>query len=371
MTKQEQLDILKSGREEWNNWRAANPNANIDLSGLTIENLNYTNLPKGIYIGDAKNAIKKNFLYKFIPIRVGGLLRDYYDSKYLGKGIDLSGVNFKGSIIRNVDFTGADLSDSVLEKVHIYKSTMIFSDLCYAKLTNSKIENTAMSHSSFYGTNLSQSVFVNSGLEDSDFTGSYITYTTRFSNCKVIGTRIEKSRLETMENYGGLSVGNRMKMRITDHVATLRASYSGFQQWIHLVALIIFSFPYIWFVISLWIKAEFMKINSESFSSITLAEALSRYIFNGGIDWQTGFSFHWTFITFIWMFIYNVIRGILLWKTKTLELQQKISNLPVEFTLPGSMWGGLYKIANWSFVITMMIVILNTFHFMMMRVVIT
>ncbi len=45
-------------------------------------------------------------------------------------------------------------------------------------------------------------------------------------------------------NYGGLTQGDRMEMEIEDGVALLRASYSGFLQWLHLFALATFLFPY-------------------------------------------------------------------------------------------------------------------------------
>ena len=71
---------------------------------------------------------------------------------------------------------------------------------------------------------------------------------TSFENAIVPGLSVDRYALECLANYGDLTVGARMTMKINDDVARLRAAYSGFWQWIHLAAVFGFLFPYAWFI---------------------------------------------------------------------------------------------------------------------------
>ncbi len=100
----------------------------------------------------------------------------------------------------------------------------------------------------------------------------------------VSGAKIDRYDLECLENYGGLTQGDRMEMEIEDGVALLRATYSGFLQWIHLFALATFLFPYAWFVTVQWSKAQFLAAPDDTW--LPLWKALVWFIFNGGVDWH-------------------------------------------------------------------------------------
>ena len=152
-----------------------------------------------------------------------------------------------------------------------------------------------------------------------------------------------------------------MTMNIIDSVARLRASYSGFWQWIHLMALATFIFPYAWFVVVQWSIAKFVAPGTVD--HIPLWKALFTFIYNGGVNWQDGPAFHWSFVAFLFLTAYNLLRAILLWKTKQLELQQESSGLPAMFSLSKSRWGTLLKVATWSFYLYLAIALFNTGHF--------
>jgi hypothetical protein len=81
------------------------------------------------------------------------------------------------------------------------------------------------------------------------------------------------------------------------------------------------------------------------------------------VDWQTGLAFHWSFVAFVFMLSYNILRGALLWKTKQLEQEQESSGLKVKFSLEGSNWGTAFTWAKWGFYASLMIAFLNTAHF--------
>jgi hypothetical protein len=155
-------------------------------------------------------------------------------------------------------------------------------------------------------------------------------------------------------------------MRIIDGVATLRASYSGFLQWIHVIALAAFLFPYMAFVTRQWFNSKFVFSNDGA--TITLWEALFRFIWNGGQNWQAGWHLAMVpFTAFAFSLAYNVLRGMLLWKTKKLELIQEASGLPAIFSLTG-LWGWLYRAAQVGFYCNLFVVAVHTFHFLGQRI---
>ncbi len=118
-------------------------------------------------------------------------------------------------------------------------------------------------------------------------------------------------------------------------------------QWIHVTALAVFLAPYVGFVVRQCLYANFIVKNPES--TIPVWEALFRYIWNGGVSWQEGFSMNFlSFGCFLFGLGYNMLYGVLLWKTKSLKLQQEASGLPALFSLSGG-WGNARRIACWLF----------------------
>jgi hypothetical protein len=159
-------------------------------------------------------------------------------------------------------------------------------------------------------------------------------------------------------------------MEIEDGVALLRSAYSGFLQWVHLMALAMFVFPYAWFIAVQWSRARFLTPSDDTW--IPLWKALFLFIYNGGVDWHLGWNLHWSFFTFLALLAYNALRFFLLWKTKTLELQQESSGLPARFSLSKDNWnwpwGALYQLSHWGFYFYLAIVLLNTGHFFMQQI---
>ena len=58
----------------------------------------------------------------------------------------------------------------------------------------------------------------------------------------------------------------------------------------------------------------------------------------------------------------------MLWKTKVLETTALVSDLPARFSLVDSYWGRLRQITVFGFWFSLMLVAINTLHFLMMRV---
>ena len=199
-----------------------------------------------------------------------------------------------------------------------------------------------------------------------NLTGVYVNTGTLFTNAKVDGCTIARHTLECLKDYGGLTPGQRMVMNIVDDVARLRASYSGFQQWAHLIALTLFVFPYAWFLIKSWTHAKFSSADGES--TITLFFALIRFIWNGGQNLRDGPSFDLYAVSLFGIALtYNGVRALLLWKTKSLELKQEASGLPAIFSLRG-FWGVFFQIARWLFYINLFVVFLHSMYFLGQRI---
>ena len=145
------------------------------------------------------------------------------------------------------------------------------------------------------------------------------------------------------------------------------ASCSGFMQWLHAAALIVFLAPYFGFVVRQSLYARFNPPTNGS--NISVAEAVFRYVWNGGVNWQEGFSdWTWSFVFFLTAASYNILRGALLWKTKKLEIQQDASGLPAMFSLKDGWCGWAYPLARWMFYVNLVVVLLNTMHFLGQRV---
>lgn len=217
-------------------------------------------------------------------------------------------------------------------------------------------------------------------LNGANLLGAHTNTKTNFTEATVDGCKINRYALECLENYGGLSKGAMMKMTIQDDVAVLRQNYSGYLRVLHLIALLTFLFPYAWFLVSQWGHAAFdarFRNNADA-DHITLFEALCRYIYNGGVDWQEGFFFSLSFIAFVLTAAFNILRAIMLWKTKTLEFREEVRDFPVEFSLVEPIyghkrlewftWGALQWITTKALALYLLIVALNAFHFLSMDI---
>ena len=99
---QNQINILKSGVENWNNWRKGNPSVTSPyLEGANLEGLNLC----------------------------GANLR----------GADLSGVNLRGSILQGVDLRGANLWGADLREANLDSADIQGANLWGADLGESDL----------------------------------------------------------------------------------------------------------------------------------------------------------------------------------------------------------------------------------------
>jgi hypothetical protein len=193
-------------------------------------------------------------------------------------------------------------------------------------------------------------------------------------------------------------------------VTLLRSHYSGFWQWIHMFALLLFAYPYGWFVFSQYAVAQsgvkdfaeevrvgigtkaveteetvrkhplagrglksddpmFKKVVPKERREIPIWKAFARFIWNGGRDWEKGFHLDPVYFgIFVFSFLYNALRFVMLFKTLELELYQEASGLPVPVSALG-VWGRLVHIMEIGFCINVVLVLIHTFHFLQQPIV--
>ncbi len=334
MASKEHLTIIKAGVDAWNGWRKDNPNVVPNLSGADLG---------AVLDGPSKPiAFTVNQFDIDVVIRGADL-----------RGCDFSGADLRDASLHNTNLARADFRGANLERAKITSAALVHADFSEAKLVNADF-----SHSNLAWTNLSEANLMGACLR-----GVIFDEETQLKGAKVDRCKIDRYALESLQDYGGLTNGARMLMDIHDDVADLRASFSGVRRWLHLIALGAFLFPYLWFAGLRYSEARF--IGQSEAETLPLWQALARYIWNGGQNWQTGWDFHWSFVTFVALAIYNALRWLLLSKTNRLEHRQEISGLPVRFNLDYEpFWSVLVRCMSFFTWIAVIILALNTAHFL-------
>jgi uncharacterized protein YjbI with pentapeptide repeats len=300
---------------------------------------------------------------------------------------DLSHANLSRCDITGADFSGANLYGARLEDAYCDREPRddstrrhifpVFShkestaapnppsvSFVLANLQGAILKGAQLDFCQFSGARLEAAKFDRASLSGAVLDGVRVNGDTSFKWATTEGLSIDRYSLLSLDNYGGLTVQQRMDLRIEDGLATMRASFSGVWQWIHLVALLAFVGPYVWFIIARWSEASFVLPGP----SVSLLKALSQYIFSGGESWGHGYEFRMTFLLFIFGISYNSLRATLLWKTKQLELQQETSGLPPRFSLTNSMWGLAFKWCHYGFILNILLVGVHTVHFLLQEV---
>jgi hypothetical protein len=295
------------------------------------------------------------------------------------------GVNFSGVTFIGCDLDGADFHKCVLEEVSFTgPGTMKRVDFSCAVLTRCTLDKRDLSEAIFdeaelswcelVGANLRSATFDRAKLEWSDLRNVDVDSRTSFKDLAAVDqVFIDRYTLACLgSNTGGLTVGNRMKMVIVDDALELRGQFGGIWTLLHLAAIVIFLFPYAWFVLRHWAVASF-GIQHEETNTIPLWQALAGFVYTGGGNWKS--QPHewdlatWSFGSFVVFSAYNVARMALLWKTKNLETQEEIRELPVVFSLQEHAW---WKVMAYTvelgFWFALFATCVNTWHFLTMRI---
>lgn len=328
MANQEHLKQLQEAIENkdvavWNNWRMTNPTIRPDLRVAEFSRANL----HGADLSKAKCGLA-----------------------------DISGADLSRADLSETDLKRASLNDADLSRSNLSDANLRRADLRRANLSDADL-----SGATFRDADLSGADLRGADLRNADLVSIEVDTKTMLDNAKVKDCKIRLYDLERLTNYGGLTRGQRMDMIIANPAAKLRSYYSGIWQWIYLIALTLFIYPYAYFLFTSYSKAEFYV----SEESTTLARALVEYILSGG---QPGGRIAWfVFSCFCFQLLYAILRSILLIKVKNLELYIESTGLQPKLSLRGR-WGKLLMADRILFVVNLCVVACHTWHFLQMRV---
>lgn len=203
--------------------------------------------------------------------------------------------------------------------------------------SRSYFEYCGMVGCSFLNSRLFKAKILHGHLDRVDFSGARLQSSTIdcenigneviFTSAQTEGLTMTKHTLESLgDSYGNLTKGQRMKMNIVDNVESLRLSFSGFYQLIHIISLSLFIFPYVMFMIQISVINKYLARYDNGFDYVPVWKAFYHYVLSAGqLDGTTKVGY--VFI-FAGMLLYNCIRVVLLFQTKKIELQQECAGLP-------------------------------------------
>ncbi|QDU46595.1 Secreted effector protein pipB2 [Symmachiella dynata] len=272
----------------------------------------------------------------------------------------LIGANLINCKLNDAVMIGADLEKAALERASLQHADLRDARLFMADLSKTNLQDAKLNRSNLIGAK-----FDSGFLRDADLLEVVIDSTTRFnSETDVRGCKVDRYTMEYMRENIPRAV--LMDLEVRDDIARLRSQYSGVWMWSHVLSVIIFAAPYVWFVCRQWVVAHVQEKVPIPSESIPLWKALFRFIWNGGEGWREGWSLApGSFFPFCLVLIYSALRVVLLWKTKKLETQQDVTGLPVQFSLGHSFcsWNTLYSLSYWGYFVSLILVFWNTLHF--------
>ncbi|MCK6479943.1 MAG: pentapeptide repeat-containing protein [Planctomycetes bacterium] len=365
-------EVASRGKEEFNQWRQAHPAPSYDFSDQNLEGVDLSDVD----LSGCK--LTRCNLTRAKLVRTNLKEARLEESTFFNAtltGADLSGANLTGANLEEADLSGGYVVLSSFRERLAARNRGTFTVLARleratldgAILRDAKCRKARLRYANLRGTIIESASFNECDLRECDFRGARANSATSLNLSRVNGTRFNKFTLASMRDFGGLTQGELGTANIEDDVATLRASYSGFWQWIHMIALILFLCPYVAFVVEQWIKAHFMQVLPYR-ESITLWDAVVRYALTGESPVAGPWKVNWGQVgMFSYLLVYNVLRVVVLMRTKTLELREQVMGFPQPFHLRGG-WSVAYHALKWGVIGNVCIVLVHTFHFLQQRV---
>lgn len=386
-TKEEIIQLLKTDVEKFNAIREANPSWTIDISEarlcrarLSFANLAHANLEK---------------------------------ADLLGAKLGSAELSFANLVYANLEKT--DLLGAKLFSTNLTGATLIEANLAYANLEHASLEKAILK-----GANLERTSLVNTNLRDADLRGALFDAETNLERAKVKGAKIYKFELEQLKDYGGMTLKKLREMEIVYDLGTLRRTFGGWMSLVHIVALVLFVSPYIFYlgsqiVISRVIDSSMTQsidVKSKMENELTVGKEKLNDILEKELDkvplvteqkekvleivkkeindqnknavnnlsikkpkettiWWTLLSYivNNDFKIFCFLLVYNLLRILLLWKTKSLEHIEAIQGLCSDFTFAENQkWEIFYKAMEVGFYMNIALVVYHSYHFFSKRI---
>jgi uncharacterized protein YjbI with pentapeptide repeats len=363
---------IAKGRKAIDTWMGANPAGAYDLSGHSLARMDLTE------INFSHCNLSNCDLSDAILLRAnlsGANLESANMNKVVLRGANLSGANLTHATLTRADLNAEDVYLSSFSERNVARGRGGFSvraKLRYTIMDGAVLREAVLVHSEFRHASMRDVRIEGANLQltdlrHCDLRGAKANSATTMNLAQVEGARFSKFTLASMNSLGGLTVGELGSAQIDDDVAKLRASYSGFWQWIHLIALSLFVSPYMAFIAEQWIKSRFTQglLYRES---ISLGEAVLRFALTGVSPQAGPWNVNWSQVfMFAYLFVYNVLRVVVLWKTKKLELNEHVMGFPQAFHLRGG-WALAYVVLKWGMIGNIGIVLVHSLHFLRQEV---
>ena len=172
MANAEQLQIFRSGKDAWNQWRDANPSALIDLSGI--------NVAASMFDAQQTNSEGQVDLQQ-INLRGANLTQSQFSGVNMTgadcNGANLQNVTFSATNLSHVMFDGADLShgkfwDGYAPGASFWDAVLEEAVLSGAQLEGANFTNANLCHANFEGANLSNAELWRANLQSANLGGA-------------------------------------------------------------------------------------------------------------------------------------------------------------------------------------------------------
>ena len=288
-------------------------------------------------------------------------------------GAEMSNCNLNCAVLTNAGLKSAGLENCSLDHASLSQANLEGAILATSSLSNCWLAGTVLRKVSFKFANLDHANLNLSDISGADFEEAILSHAslvkvtvdqkTVFTNIRnPTGCKITRLTLDSLENFGGLTVGNLSKMQVIDDVARLRQTFGGPWFWSHVCLVICFFLPYVWFIVERLLRAYSAAPSAET---ISLGRSLWNFIWSGGVTWTKAELNAVSFICFVLFSLYNVLRITFLWKTARLETDQFVTKIPSDFSLDTSpYWNAAYVAVDWLKYLAILVALIHTYHFL-------
>jgi len=366
------IQLLDEGKDRFNSYRVANPTEVIDFreaelvdrdfSGFNLTNVDFTDARL------ARSSLSNVDISRsrFVKCSLEGTsfqkarAEETLFSQVSFHSVNLAGIRAKKARFLNVDFSGGGLPNANLEEAVIENCRLNDCNLYYCRLRNATI---------------STCDFTRANLTLADLCGATITRST-FHQSKLEGALVKRATISRIaiedlraENWCGLLPSQLYDLTILDEFGNLRAYFSGFWAFVHLLSIVAWLSPMLWIVLrSLALEVLPNPVESR-IDHLSLIRQLSGYVLSGAsaptrIGTDLNYSTNVLFLSsWFLVFLYNCCRFTFIAKVKLLEHQQAITGLHPDVTLspPWSMSFRAVKVLFW---VNLIIVAAHVFHFL-------
>lgn len=169
MANQKQLEILKSGVENWNEYRANNVEVTPNFRQAKLSSIDLSNAHLGL--ADFSGADLSGADFSGASLYMASF-----------RNVNLFETNFKNADLSSANLCDADLKSADLSHVHMGNA-----DLSGANLTNAILRGAIFYRTNLSGANLSKTIMTNSLISSTSFVGIDLSKTKGLETCRFYG----------------------------------------------------------------------------------------------------------------------------------------------------------------------------------------